>query len=66
MTLCKDCKHYEYFAVTGPFHLCAALRGQEHPVFGTSVDVIDAGWARMTVCGWNDPKLFEPKPADVR
>jgi len=62
MTLCKNCKHYEHFAMTGPYSVCTALRGKEHPVLGTSIDSIDAGLSRMTVCGWHDPKLFEPMP----
>ncbi len=61
--LCKDCKHFtgwNRFAKNGLE--CTALNQQQHPVWGGTIAGIDAGLVRMTLCGWNDPKFWEPKP----
>lgn len=65
MNLCKDCKHY-YENPRPDFRtesLCDALRGKEHPVHGTDITAIKADIMRMVLCGWSDPKFFEPKDA---
>lgn len=59
--LCIDCKHYVAAERFGKPMRCVALRTQQNPVLGGDVDSIDAGLMRLTLCGWTDPKLFEPK-----
>ena len=61
--MCRDCKHYEREPDPNGFRpmSCYALKGKTHPVFGGDVFNIDAGLMRMTLCGWNDPKFWEPK-----
>jgi len=61
--LCVNCKHQdvdrrEYL---GPFR-CYALRGKTSPVNGLAIESMEAGLMRLTLCGWNDPKFWEPKP----
>lgn len=67
MTLCTECRHYSETlrAWDGkPWLLeCNAINGREHPITGTPITGIDASMMRMTLCGWTDPKLFEPKDA---
>ena len=61
--LCTNCKHYvEPERMVGQPAKCIALSGKTHPVTGGDVGWIDPGQMRMTLCGWNDPKLFELKP----
>ena len=61
--LCINCKHYESEPDPNRLRqgLCYALKGQQHPVLGGDCFGIDAGLMRLTLCGWRDPKLWEPK-----
>jgi hypothetical protein len=61
--LCKDCRHYESEPDPHGFRpsACYALKGKSHPVVGGDVHNIEAGLMRMTLCGWSDPKLWQPK-----
>jgi hypothetical protein len=65
MTLCQDCKHHSVSSRWGEHgarledRVCGALYGQEHPVSGGHITHIACDLMRMTLCGWNDPKLFE-------
>lgn len=55
--LCVKCKHYDN-------GICLALNGRQSPVDGRSMNErcgIEAGVMRLTLCGWLDPKLWEPK-----
>ncbi len=58
--LCKNCKHFNRTTWTEP-ERCHALDNKQHPVTGGSVIGIDPGLVRMTLCGWDDPKFWEPK-----
>ncbi len=66
--VCTNCRHYsqEYSIGThGELQfdsMCRALDGHQNPVRGGAISVISADLMRMTLCGWNDPKLFEPNP----
>lgn len=63
MTLCKDCRHYE-----APYkapHVCNALNGRDHPVTGNPISGSSPDFMRATLCGWNDPRLFEPIPTSA-
>lgn len=61
--LCKDCKHFTgEITWDEPLMSCLALRGKLHPVLGVDIDHIEAGMMRLTLCGWSDPKFWEPKP----
>lgn len=67
MTLCTECKHYregQYYPRRGDPDACVALAGQVNPVTGQAIGSIGPNLMRMTLCGWNDPKLFEPKPIE--
>lgn len=64
--LCKDCKHYTQAARwPGPIMACHALDRDVHPVYGGAIDGIEAGIVRLTLCGWKDPKFWEPKPKET-
>ena len=61
--LCINCKHYwrnEWEWHTDP-ERCHALDHKPHPVTGRSVAGIEPSVLRMTLCGWDDPKWWEPK-----
>ncbi len=59
--LCKNCKHLRSRDYREP-ELCHALDRKQHPVYGGTVSGIDPGLVRMTLCGWDDPKFWEPRP----
>lgn len=64
--LCKDCKHYHrQKGDWTSLESCHALDQKQHPVTGGSVAGIDAGLVRMTLCGWDDPKFWEPRRASA-
>ena len=54
--LCKDCKHYVGI-------MCRALEGHPNPVTGRDFPKgteMQAELMRATLCGWRDPKFWEP------
>lgn len=58
--LCKDCKHLK----SGTTYTCHALDGKPNPLTGETMECgIQADTMRMTLCGWNDPKFWERRPA---
>lgn len=60
--LCTDCKHFGHPSFRGAY--CRALEGKMDPVDGhvfSDSELFFAGKMRMTLCGWDDPKLWEPK-----
>jgi hypothetical protein len=61
--LCKDCKHFsDYERYLQKMGECLALKGRPHAVWGGDIGAMEVTFARATFCGWNDPKLWEPKP----
>lgn len=72
--LCVNCKHLDrahhrgdgpYFTGAGATYICTALAGKAHPVTGEDIVHITADTMRMTLCGWSDPKFWEPKPKEA-
>lgn len=59
--LCADCKHYSPPSWGGEREGCTALMGKVDPVYGQSIHSIDVALARAALCGWTDPKWWEPK-----
>lgn len=61
--LCVDCKHFDTGShYRGVHNCCRALAGKANPMNGRDIDDISADLMRMTLCGWSDPKFWEPKP----
>lgn len=63
--LCQDCKHYRKHSPNfnrpeDPFW-CWAIDGQVNPVTGGDRMMAIPDLMRMTLCGWSDPKFWEPK-----
>lgn len=65
MRLCKDCKHlFSWKGYGGDIVYCGAMIGKTDPVSGNTLrqeNLIYAFDMRKTLCGWDEPKLFEPK-----
>lgn len=60
--LCVNCKHYgEPERRSSKGMVCNAMSGKQHPVTGGSMTTIEAGLMRLTLCGFADPKFWEPK-----
>lgn len=55
--LCKNCKHFDGYS-----H-CGALAGRPNMIHGGDLapDGVEVSMARVYFCGWNDPKLWEPR-----
>ena len=63
--LCKDCKHIYYWS---SMMCCGKLIGTENPHDGRTLedsDLFHVVQMRMTLCGWDDPKWWEPKPKET-
>lgn len=68
--LCINCKHYQ-----GPDGVegfgrspaqCLALAGKHNPILGGDIESVEVSVMRMVMCGWSDPRLFEPLDANSR
>lgn len=46
---CVSCKHFR------------ELKGKPNPVHGGEIHEIEVAFVRATLCGWSDPKWWEPK-----
>lgn len=67
--LCKDCKHYDppdFYFYDAQVPLCHALDKKQHPITGGTVAGINVDLVRITLCGWDDPKWWEPKPKEAK